>query len=271
MSPRARSRATDFTRGPRNPPIYIYIQTVWAGPLSHGPGGGAPIAGSRGRRPPGAYIYIYICVCGFLTHWWRLRPCRGPGWVSHPLNILHASRKNLARTGRTKSRTRGPRARSRRACEKFARPARSRRAEVQLMASAEHKMAFAEHARKGGAGLRVFPRSTDAYHPRRKNIMNSIFRQNVFAKNNVLQITYISPRLPQRFVLFCFFFVSPQRVYPFWNSNSKQIPFWEFKFHCRNMSRVSGTHVTVNAIKCHFLECRTTRVSALILALCATA
>ena len=97
------------------------------------------------------------------------------------------------------------------------------------------------------------------YRPRRKNIMNSIFRQNVFAKNNVLQITYISPRLPQRFVLFCVFFVSPQRVYPFWNSNSKQIPFWEFKFHCRNMSRVSGTHVTVNAIKCHFLEWRATR------------
>ena len=121
-------------------------------------------------------------------------------------------------------------------------------------------MAFAEHARKGGAGLRVFPRSTETYRPRRKNIMDSIFRQNVFAKNNVLQITYISPRLPQRFVLFCFFFVSPQRVYPFWNSNSKQIPFWEFKFHCRNMSRVSGTHVTVNAIKCHFLECRATRV-----------
>ena len=38
---------------------------------------------------------------------------------------------NLARPERTKSRTRGPRARSRRACEKFARPARSRRAEVQ--------------------------------------------------------------------------------------------------------------------------------------------
>ena len=129
------------------------------------------------------------------------------------------------------------------------------------MASAEHKMAFAEHARKGGAGSRVFPRSTETYRPRRKNIMNSIFRQNVFAKNNVLQITYISPRLPQRFVLFCFFFVSPQRVYPFWNSNSKQIPFWEFKFHCRNMSRVSGTHVTVNAIKYYFLRCRTTRAS----------
>ena len=108
------------------------------------------------------------------------------------------------------------------------------------MASEEHKMAFAEHARKGGAGLRVFPRSTETYHPRRKNIMNSIFRQNVFAKNNVLQITYISPRLPQRFVLFCFFFVSPQRVYPFWNSNSKQIPFLEFKFHFRNMSCMSA-------------------------------
>ena len=130
------------------------------------------------------------------------------------------------------------------------------------MASEEHKMAFAEHARKGGAGSRVFPRSTETYRPRRKNIMNSIFRQNVFAKNNVLQITYISPRLPQRFVLFCFFFVSPQRVYPFWNSNSKQIPFWEFKFHCRNMSRVSGTRVTVNAIKCHFLEHRATRVGS---------
>ena len=127
------------------------------------------------------------------------------------------------------------------------------------MASEEHKMAFAEHARKGGAGLRVFPRSTETYRPRRKNIMNSIFRQNVFAKNNALQITYISPRLPQRFVLFCFFFVSPQRVYPFWNSNSKQIPFSEFKFHCRNSNSIAGTRVTVNAIKCHFLEHRTTR------------
>ena len=59
------------------------------------------------------------------------------------------------------------------------------------MASEEHKMAFAEHARKGGAGSRVFPRSTETYRPQRKNIMNSIFRQNVFAKNNVLQITYV--------------------------------------------------------------------------------
>ena len=134
------------------------------------------------------------------------------------------------------------------------------------MASAEHKMAFAEHARKGGAGLRVFPRSTETYRPRRKNILNTIFRQNVFAKNNVLQITYISPRLPQRFVLFCFFLCfSTARVPrdPFWNSNSKQIPFLEFKFHCRNMSCVSGTHMAVNAINCHFLECRATRAGRL--------
>ena len=130
------------------------------------------------------------------------------------------------------------------------------------MASEEHKMAFAEHARKGGAGLRFFLRSTETYRPRRKNIMNSIFRQNVFAKNNVLRITYISPRLPQRFVLFCFFLCfSTARVPrdPLWNSNSKQISFLEFKFHCRNMSCVSGTHVAVNAINCHFLECRATR------------
>ena len=72
------------------------------------------------------------------------------------------------------------------------------------MASEERKMAFAEHARKGGAGLRFFLRSTETYRPRRKNIMNSIFRQNVFAKNNVLQITYISPRMPQRCVIFVF-------------------------------------------------------------------
>ena len=87
------------------------------------------------------------------------------------------------------------------------------------MASEERKMAFAEHARKGGAGSRVLPRSTETYRPRRKNIRNSIFRQNVFAKNNVLQITYISPRLPQRFVFLFFLCFSTARV-----------PILEFKF-----------------------------------------
>ena len=90
------------------------------------------------------------------------------------------------------------------------------------MASEEHKMAFAEHARKGGAGLRFFLRSTEAYRPRRKNIMNSIFRQNVFAKNNVLQITYIiSPRRPQRFMLFYCLFL---------HSACTPRPILEFKF-----------------------------------------